>query len=109
LKLDGDLLWRRDGRHRHALNKTPVVSLVCRETSEVRSTAVANVTGDTIYSAFKGNVSMRRSHLQTDEAHGYSSVSCGPGQHGNVCWLVTASRGLQGGPHRRRLDTWSEQ
>jgi transposase-like protein len=75
---------RVDGRHRHALNKTPVVSLICRETGEVRSKVVANVTGDSIYSAMKPNVSMRYSHLQTDEARGYSSVSWLFGQHTQV-------------------------
>jgi transposase-like protein len=75
---------RVDSRHRHALNKTPVVSLICRETGEVRSKVVANVTGDSIYSAIKANVSMRYSHLQTDEARGYSSVSWLFGQHTQV-------------------------
>ena len=75
---------RADGRHRHALNKTPVISLICRETGEVRSKVVANVTGDSIYSAIKPNVSMRYSHLQTDEARGYSSVSWLFGQHTQV-------------------------
>ena len=63
-----------DGRSRHALNKTPVVSLVNRETGEVRSRIVPNVTGDSLYSAIKGNVSTGRSHLQTDKGAGYNVV-----------------------------------
>lgn len=65
---------REDGRRRHALNKTPVVSLVCRETGEVRSKVVANITGATLYDVIKPNVSTWHSHLQTDKGAGYNIV-----------------------------------
>jgi hypothetical protein len=75
---------RGDGRKRHALNKAPVVALVCRETGEVRAKVIPSVTGDSLYSAIKGNVATHRSHLQTDEHRGYTIVSYLLGKHTTV-------------------------
>ena len=70
---------RRTDHYTHV--RTPVVSLICRETGEVRSKVVANISGDSLYAAMKPNVSMGRSHLQTDQYVGYRTVSYLFGQH----------------------------
>jgi transposase-like protein len=56
-------------------DKTPILTLVCRETGEVRSRAIPNVTGDTLSEAIRDNVDAARTHLQTDEWHGYWHVA----------------------------------
>jgi transposase-like protein len=65
---------RSDGPRRYAPYKTPVISLICRETGEVRSKVIANVSGATLYDAIKPNVSTRYSHLQTDKGASYGVV-----------------------------------
>jgi len=66
---------RQDGRKKHATNKSPVMSLICADTGEVRSQVVPNVTGFTMFDVIKASVATRRSHLQTDKGAGYQRVS----------------------------------
>jgi hypothetical protein len=54
--------------------KTPVVTLINRETGEARSEMVHTVSGDTLYMVIKANVNARYTHLQTDSAGAYQRV-----------------------------------
>ena len=56
---------------RGATDKTPIVTLVSRETGEVRSRAVPNVDGTTLARVLRENVDPKATHLQTDEWGGY--------------------------------------
>ena len=54
--------------------KTPVVSLISKETGEVRSRVVPNVTGENIRRVIREQVNMRESILHTDEAQVYDRI-----------------------------------
>jgi transposase-like protein len=59
----------------HALdNKTAVLSILNRDTGEVRSRVIADVTGATLAAALRKQVNTFRSTLQTDERAGYKAV-----------------------------------
>ncbi len=64
-------LYQRD---RYVDTKTPVLSLVNRETGEVRSQVLPKVTGATLRKAISEQVDMANSHLETDELSGYRKV-----------------------------------
>jgi hypothetical protein len=68
----------KDGRHEAAKirysNKTSVLSILCRETGEVRSRVVQDVTADTLEGALRANVNVGDSVLWTDEFHSYRRV-----------------------------------
>lgn len=57
-------------------DKTPVLSLINKETGEVRSAVVADVTGHTLRKVIADQVHMADSHLQTDAATAY--IALGP-------------------------------
>ncbi len=54
--------------------KTPVVTLINKETGQARSKVVANVDGKTLQKAIADHVNMGRSHLQTDEGKWYGDI-----------------------------------
>jgi transposase-like protein len=56
--------------------KTPIVSLVCHETGEVRSRAIPNVTGETLGRVLREEADLPKTHLETDESKSY--ISLGP-------------------------------
>jgi transposase-like protein len=55
-------------------NKTAVLSLISKETGEVRSRVIPNVTGDTLRSAIREQVEMSATVLHTDSWQGYRQV-----------------------------------
>ncbi|MEA2474902.1 MAG: hypothetical protein QOE06_2817 [Thermoleophilaceae bacterium] len=57
---------RRVGKQ-GATDKTPIVALVSRETGEVRSRSVPNVTGDSLSAVIREETDPARTHLHTDE------------------------------------------
>lgn len=68
----------RDGRHAAAkiryANKVSVLSILCRETGEVRSQVIRDVTANTLEDALRGHVDVSGSVLWTDEQRGYLRV-----------------------------------
>src|SRR5207247_1475157 len=65
----GGKISNRHARNRSTIgvyDKTPVISLVHKETGEVRSRVVANVTGSTLRSAIRDNIDVPGSTLHTD-------------------------------------------
>ena len=58
----------------HMTDKTPVFSLVNKETGEVRSAVVPRVTGDRLRQIISEQVDMANSHLETDEAAWYRPI-----------------------------------
>jgi transposase-like protein len=56
-------------------DKAPVLSLVSRETGEVRSRAVANVGGCVLGKVIRENVDTKSTHLHTDAAPVYRTMS----------------------------------
>lgn len=69
-------------------DKTPVVALVSRETGEVYSQVVADVTGDTLASVLIERLDVARTHLQTDSAAGYRKVGSSFASHATVDHLA---------------------
>ncbi len=57
-------------------DKTPVMSLVSRETGEVRSRVVPNVSGDSLRTVLTASVDAASTHLHTDKSAAY--VKIGP-------------------------------
>jgi transposase-like protein len=55
-------------------DKTPVVALISRETGEVRTMAMPNVTGFNLYKALRGEVAPERTVIHTDQAMHYRSI-----------------------------------
>src|SRR3954451_939240 len=70
--------WRTD--------KTPIQSLVSRETGEVRSRVVPDVTGENLRAALATHTDPRRTHLQTDSHPAYRRLASDMGfaSHGPV-------------------------
>jgi len=56
-------------------DKQPVVALVSRETGEVRSRAIPNVSGDSLQRVISEEVDAARTHLHTDEGTGYLKIA----------------------------------
>jgi transposase-like protein len=56
-------------------DKTPVVALVSRDTGEVRSMVLANVTGENLHAAIKGEVEPERTVLHTDGNFRYPRIA----------------------------------
>lgn len=56
-------------------DKTPILALVSRETGEVRSQAVPNITAATLGPAIQANVNTRRTHLHTDSGMQYRTLA----------------------------------
>jgi transposase-like protein len=56
-------------------DKTPVVALVSRETGEVRSKALTNVTGENLHAAIRGEVEPERTVLHTDSDFRYPRIA----------------------------------
>jgi transposase-like protein len=65
-------------------HKTPVLSLMHRETGEVRSQVVANVRGATLREAIERQVDLRSTYLHTDEASGYVRIGWKAAGHETV-------------------------
>jgi transposase-like protein len=55
-------------------DKQPIVSLIHKESGEVRSVAVRNVTGETLAPILSGNVDVANSVLHTDSANAYPPI-----------------------------------
>ncbi|MGH9280150.1 MAG: IS1595 family transposase [Acidimicrobiales bacterium] len=55
-------------------HKTPVLSLVNKETGEIRSRVIPNITGATLAQAIRDQVDVSGSRLHTDSAHQYRSI-----------------------------------
>jgi transposase-like protein len=64
---------RRSIQGRH--DKTPIMSLVSRETGEVRSQVIANVKPATLRSVLHEHVDPERTHLHTDGARNYRLIA----------------------------------
>lgn len=87
-KRPGKVIYQSDKR------KTPVLTLLNRETGEARSRVIPNVTGKTLAAALRDNVNIESSELHTDEGRGYArigreftahaSVNHGRGQYVNA-------------------------
>jgi transposase-like protein len=56
-------------------DKTPIQSLVCRETGEVRSRVVPDVTGENLRHALATHTDPVRTHLQTDAHPAYRRIA----------------------------------
>lgn len=56
-------------------DKTRILSLVSRETGEVRSRAVPNLTGETLKQALADNLDSAKTHLHTDEWPAYRRIA----------------------------------
>lgn len=67
----GRAKWAQD---RKMDNKTTVLSILNRDTGEVRSRVIADVTGATLAAALRKQVNTFASRLQTDEFRGYNQV-----------------------------------
>lgn len=65
-------------------DKTPVVALVSRETGEVVTKVVPNVTGENLAAAMRGEVDSERVVLHTDEGAHYKRLPLREGQHFTV-------------------------
>jgi transposase-like protein len=65
-------------------NKTPVLSLVSRETGEVRSQVVRDVRGDTLRSAIEREADLPATTLHTDNAMGYTKIGWKAAGHESV-------------------------
>lgn len=68
--------------------KTPVMSLVSRETGEVRSRVVANVGGRALRNVLMANTDPQRTHLHTDSSAAYRSIGKGFASHSAVDHLA---------------------
>ena len=64
--------------------KTPVVSLIDAATGEVRSQAVADVSGKTLRKVINANVEMAQTTLHTDGAHAYKGIGKDMAGHESV-------------------------
>jgi transposase-like protein len=71
-----------------ATSKTPVMTLVSRETSEVRSRVVANVRGPALREVLLANTDPQRTHLHTDSSAAYRSLGKGFATHSAVDHLA---------------------
>jgi transposase-like protein len=69
----GDI--RESVRMHGATDKTPVLSLVSRETGEVRSRALPTVTADNLRAAIADQVDMGNAHLHTDGSFRYRRIA----------------------------------
>ena len=65
-------------------DKQPIFSLVNKETGEVRSRVVADVTGNTLRKAMAGNVDFANTDLHTDESHSYWPIASEFRSHSTV-------------------------
>jgi transposase-like protein len=65
-------------------DKTPVVSLIDAATGEVRSQAVADVSGKTLRKVINANVEMAQTTLHTDGAHAYKGIGKDMAGHESV-------------------------
>jgi len=65
---------KRVGSKQGKTAKTPVLSLVNKETGEVRSQAIPDVTGATLRNAISQTVVMSETTLHTDSAHPYKRI-----------------------------------
>lgn len=65
-------------------DKTPVVSLISRETGEVRSRAVPKVTGENLRAIFDEHIDQPATHLHTDAGAYYRKVVDGFAEHSYV-------------------------
>jgi transposase-like protein len=65
-------------------DKTPVVALISRDTGEVVTKVVANVTGENLAAALHGRVDTERVVLHTDEGAHYKRLPLREGQHFTV-------------------------
>lgn len=68
----------------HSSDKTPILSLVNRDTGEVRSQVIPDVTGATLSKAIAEQVDVAGSHLHTDESRPYRAVGREFQSHGHV-------------------------
>jgi transposase-like protein len=71
-------------RGMRAGDKTPIVTLVSRETGEVRSQVVPNVKALTLRAVLFENADRDTTHLQTDASMGYTAVGRAFPQHSTV-------------------------
>ena len=67
--------WKRVGSKQGLTDKTPVLTLVNKETGEVRSQAIADVTGRTLRKVMAEQVNMAATMLHTDTASSYQTFS----------------------------------
>jgi transposase-like protein len=72
------------GGRRQAENKVPVLSLVHKETGEVRSAVVPNVTGHTLRKVIAEQVDMAQTTLHTDSAGAYKTFAAELAGHESV-------------------------
>lgn len=65
-------------------DKTPIMALVSHETGEVRSTAIPNVSGDSLRAVLSEHVEAAKTHLHTDEAAAYPPIVADFASHSAV-------------------------
>jgi transposase-like protein len=65
-------------------DRTPIMSLVSRETGEVRSQVIPNVKGSTLRSVLHTHTDPARTHLQTDQMRSYRKVGAEFAKHSTV-------------------------
>ena len=65
-------------------NKSPVLSLINRETGEARSRVIPDITGATLRKAIADQVDMAHSHLMTDNWQAYNQVGSEFASHESV-------------------------
>jgi len=66
---------KRKDRLQGQTDKTPIVSLISRETGEVRSQAIPNVRAESLKPILQANINTKRAHLHTDSGPHYASLA----------------------------------
>lgn len=74
----------KPGRGWRETDKTPVVSLISRETGEVRSRVVPDVNGDNLRQVMDDHLDVSNTHLHTDEGWSYRKIVSDFGSHSKV-------------------------
>jgi transposase-like protein len=87
-------------------DKTPVMSLVSRETGEVRSRVVPNVTGDSLCAVLTDHVDAATTHLHTDSS---AYVKIGPKFAGHSFVDHLAGEYVRGDLRTNQAETYASQ
>jgi len=75
---------KRVGSKQGKTDKTPIVTLIHNETGEIRSKAVANVSGKTLRSVIAAQADMDETTLHTDSAGAYGTFAHELAEHAHV-------------------------
>jgi transposase-like protein len=72
------------GKPKGQHDRTPIMSLVSRETGEARSMVIPNVRGETLGAVLRSHTKPSETHLQTDQLPAYRKVGRQFAQHSTV-------------------------